>query len=474
MKCKFCGNEWEAEGVFCPKCGGNNAEETVEEEAVSEEAVTEEAVTEKAVTEEAVTEEAVAEQPAIEEAAAEQPKKKGWVLGVAIACCAVLLAVVAALAWYLVNDGWVPKENDIHYKESYTVTDEQALRASDKVVATFAGEKLTNGQLQIEYWMQFYNFLEYYGSYLGYYIDLDHTKPLDQQMFEGSETTWQQTFLTMALDAWQRNIAMAKLAQKEGYVLSEESRSMLEELEASISETATANGYADATALVQADFGGGCDFEDYYSYMEQQYYGMEWYSAWIEALDPSKEDVEAYYDANAADFEASGIYKDSKPVVDVRHILIQPEGDGTVGEDGYPVYTEAAWEAARQEAFDLYFQWRDGEMTEESFAALAQEKSDDGSASVGGLYEDVFEGDMVEAFDEWIMMRVRKPGDHGVVKTQYGYHIMYFVDSTELWYYYALDEYLYDQGNQVLEAEIAEHDMKVNYKKIALAEVDFG
>ena len=34
---------------------------------------------------------------------------------------------------------------------------------------------------------------------------------------------------------------------------------------------------------------------------------------------------------------------------------------------------------------------------------------------------------MVEAFNDWLFDPKRKPGDSGIVQTNYGFHIMYFV-----------------------------------------------
>ena len=34
---------------------------------------------------------------------------------------------------------------------------------------------------------------------------------------------------------------------------------------------------------------------------------------------------------------------------------------------------------------------------------------------------------MVPAFNDWMFDKNRKPGDSGIVKTDYGYHIMYYV-----------------------------------------------
>ena len=38
---------------------------------------------------------------------------------------------------------------------------------------------------------------------------------------------------------------------------------------------------------------------------------------------------------------------------------------------------------------------------------------------------------MVDTFNDWCFDESRKPGDHGIVETTYGYHIMYFVGHSE-------------------------------------------
>ena len=106
--------------------------------------------------------------------------------------------------------------------------------------------------------------------------------------------------------------------------------------------------------------------------------------------------------------------------IDIRHILITPEAaeDGTTGD--------AEWAAAEAKANDILEGYLAGEMTEEAFSVLAQEHSADGNASVGGIYENVYKGQMVEPFENWCFDETRQEGDTGIVKTQYGYHIMYF------------------------------------------------
>lgn len=114
-------------------------------------------------------------------------------------------------------------------------------------------------------------------------------------------------------------------------------------------------------------------------------------------------------------------------LVNVRHILVSFEGDAQ--EDG--TYSEEVKEAARASAEEILNEWKSGDATEDSFAALANEKSaDTGSNTNGGLYEDVYPGQMVTAFNDWCFDSARKSGDTGIVETTYGYHVMYYVGTT--------------------------------------------
>ncbi|MBQ3501894.1 MAG: peptidylprolyl isomerase [Oscillospiraceae bacterium] len=107
--------------------------------------------------------------------------------------------------------------------------------------------------------------------------------------------------------------------------------------------------------------------------------------------------------------------------IDVRHILITPEED----EEGN--VSDEAWTAAEEKANEIYEGFLAGEQTEEAFGELAKEHSADGNAAQGGIYEDVKKGQMVETFNNWCFDEARQPGDSGIVKTRFGYHIMYFV-----------------------------------------------
>lgn len=122
-------------------------------------------------------------------------------------------------------------------------------------------------------------------------------------------------------------------------------------------------------------------------------------------------------------------FRDEYDTVDVRHILIQPAtGELSSGDEGYEAEQEQLKADAKVEAEQILADWQSGDATEDSFAALAMEKSSDtGSKYNGGLYSQVYQGQMVTEFNDWCFDSSRKAGDTGVVETSYGSHVMYFV-----------------------------------------------
>ena len=123
-----------------------------------------------------------------------------------------------------------------------------------------------------------------------------------------------------------------------------------------------------------------------------------------------------------------------RPLANVRHLLVKFEG-GTQDEDGHTVYSDAEKATAKEAAEKFLKEWTDGEATEDSFIELVKEHSDDGSAAEGGLFEDIHkQSDYVPTFRSWAIDETRKAGDTGVIESEYGYHVMYYVGDGELTY----------------------------------------
>lgn len=140
---------------------------------------------------------------------------------------------------------------------------------------------------------------------------------------------------------------------------------------------------------------------------------------------------------------------------DVRHILASFTEDGSSTDDP----TDAQKTAAKNSAEEIYKQWKDGDKTEDSFAALAKEKSsDEGSATDGGLISGITSNSSyVESFLNWSIDTNRKVGDTDIIESEYGYHIMYFSGRDYAW-------------KSTIRAEKAEEDF--NNKLTALQDSD--
>ena len=121
-------------------------------------------------------------------------------------------------------------------------------------------------------------------------------------------------------------------------------------------------------------------------------------------------------------------------LVNVRHALAKFKGGKTDEKTGTVIYTDEEKATAKAEAQAILDAYLAGERTEEAFAALANEKSDDGDGTTGGLYEKVYPNQMVANFNSWIFDKVRTPGDVDLVETEYGWHVMYYVGQSDMTY----------------------------------------
>ena len=457
MNCKYCNAELDEDISVCPVCGKVQTEvENVASEMAEEAAVETDAVEVPAEEVEVPAEEVEAPVEVLEAEEEELKPGKSKSARVATSVVAIVLLLAILIGLFVGTMGGaknaqpsetmpaaetaepvqIPSDGDptsAMCKATYTVSDADAAAARETVVATMGDKVLTNGELQAYYWMEVSLFLQEYGSYANY-IGLDLYTPFDQQVTEMGEKamSWQQFFLDSAIYTWKTYQSMELESEAVGFEMPAERREELEALPEGLKNSAVEGGFASVDELVALNIGAGATLEDYVNYVQTYYQGMSYYYDLYEGLNPSDADVEAYFAENEAYYAEGNITKDAK-YVDVRHVLLQPEG-GEAGENGYPVFTDEAWEACRQKAEEIYNQWQTGDKSEESFAQLAKDNSVDGNAATGGLYENVYKGQMVKEFENWCFDDARQVGDHGLVKTSYGYHIMFFSGSRPVKY----------------------------------------
>lgn len=492
MECKKCGILLEEGQTICPDCG----------------------------------------EPVNEKKPRKPLSKKAIISIICVALVVVLLASIVATVLFTLE----PWKKDAYNKDNYVVSEFWSEQTAEWVVATMGDYELTNRRLQVFFWMQVYDLLEYYseqyGDYASYYLSLDPSKPLSEQVYN-KETgmTWEQFFLEEALFTWHRYQALTDEAKKAGYQMPEDYQKEFEGLYASMEESAKKNLFPTVDDMLRADLGKTVTFEDYRYYMELYYTANLYFTEVTSKLTFTDAELDAYFEENKEMLSQYGIAKNDdilvdyrkilvKPVtskdadgksviteqawadclakaqgildtwqsgektedsfgklakeqseetssapngglyryvarnelatVDVRHILLMPEG-GTKDDKGNTTYSDAEWETCRAAAQALLDQYLAGEKTAEAFGALANEHSDDNNGNVtnGGLYSNVYSGQMVQEFDQWIFDATRKTGDTGLVKTQYGYHVMYFVERKG-----PVDAWLFEDGRQTGDVSI--------------------
>lgn len=455
MRCKYCKNELKEGNLVCPFCGTVNKEKDL--------------------------------------------AKSLKTMQILVFCLSgVILAVVlAAFIYFGTTGSFLPGKNNTETTDptqatqaatepteprvppegSYSVTVEDLNTTAgnkafqenrDTVVATMGENTLTNRMLQIYYWDI---------AAGNSYADLDSTKPLDMQIQDANTgKTWQQFIVEEAIDTWQRDMLVLEMAKAAGFEMPEVYASQFETLEEDMTGTATSYNYSSLEALLESMLGSGTTFEAYYEYLWDYFLGSTYWQEYITTVEVDMEDIEAYYEENADSLILDSYFqvtKESGNLVDVRHILIKPKG-GTLSEDGTTTtYSEEEWNTCRDEAQAILDAWLAGDADEDSFAALATEKTEDtGSQSTGGLYESVWTGMMVEEFDDWCFDETRKTGDYGLVKSPYGYHVMYFVGAEEGWIRLCTEGAQSVKASEMLEKMVEESTVEIDEDKIVLADLE--
>lgn len=521
MYCPNCGQEMSDQDTICPACGqaipaapapeevpevpcreepsadqrpeaeleiesGPEPEAEAETDAAAEPEpdVAPEAETESEAETETETEPAeevsqAEESPAEQPESGDQPKKKkhATVAIVLSAVICLLLIIVVCLTITLTTlsktgsmPGFVTAISDFFHREHFD-SDAVAAQVQDQDGNTVT--ELTNGEMGYYYWGEYYYYVQTNG------FSFDSSLPLDEQSYS-DDMTWQDYFLQNACASIQQIEALKAAAQEAGFTLTEDYQTEYDNTIAAMGDYAVQAGFTDedgngdVLAYIQDSYGSAATEESFAQYLYDSYYVTAYSDELYNGLSFTDEEVEQYFDDNADMFSSYyGMEKTDQPDVNVRHILIEP-ADTDEEDSAESVSEEAAWDDAKAEAERILKEWEDGDATEESFADLANTYSTDtGSNANGGLYTDVYPGQMVSEFNDWCFDPARKPGDTGIVKTSYGYHIIYFVSETDSysWRSAAESELRYQTYNEELNTLVDRYSV-VTTEDLAVQEPD--
>lgn len=377
--------------------------------------------------------------------------------------------------------------------------------------------------------MMTYFFQSNYQSYYSYasYLGIDTSTSLKaQESSISSGSTWFDYFASITQSYVNELLALCEAAHANGVSLDADEIAEIDASIDSLTEMAESYGYTVKQYLITA-FGAGLNTKDVRHCLELTALASKYSTEYTASLTYSDERLEAYYEANSADFDGvdviaitipSSTYEetdeDGNPVGDataasttaeakaneiasatsedefnaaIRDYLLNDRGNaeeelddmvaqcysthvtssslsdaaewafgaavgetyvsGSTGASQYTVYYLAR-EAYRDDTpgrdirhilfsndtyeddtkvNEVYAEWEAAGFTEEKFLELNNLYNEDSSITNGGLYENVQEGQMVTEFNDWMFDDSRKAGDHAIVESDYGWHIMYYV-----------------------------------------------
>lgn len=403
---------------------------------------------------------------------------------------------------------------DVTCKGSYT-----AQLNGSGVAASIGQTQLTNSQLQAWYWAEVAQYRQ-----ASHETAPDFDRPLDTQTcpIDDSVASWQQYFLKRALNAWHSAQALVLQSQEEGLPIEEayqpnlknhaeyltgmpatkylyryeksfQPNSMhqtyLDGIPQLLETLAADKGYTGAADLAQK--AAGTSAEALKAYAELYNRGYMYFTSLGYYIETTPEEIEAYFAENEDAYRAEGITHGSGKYVDIRHILLVPQTPApeeaasgetvpaapvqavSVDENGVVSCSDADWEACRQRAEKLLSDWsaHTRTATEATFADMANKNSDDpGTAPNGGVYRKLRKGQLIAQLDSWCFDESRQPGDTTILRSDYGYHILYFSGSTDIWYAEAEEGLKARRQEELIAAAREKYPAEIHYSSITLTE----
>lgn len=397
--------------------------------------------------------------------------------------------------------------NDVTCLGTYYVSDEAISNAKNTVVAEIGDVKLTNSQLQMYYWLAVADYRQEDNA-----IEPDFSQSLDLQEcpLDTSVGSWQQYFLREALNTWHTRQALVLLGEQEGLPKEEEyqpdlekhqeymldkpaykyhqahydsfqpndlHQAYLDSIPEMLETLAADNGFTNNDAQVAAIAGAGAASSDLESFAHTSNLAYMYFTEMGYFFEPAAEEVEAYYQSHKSEIAANG-----EKNVDIRHILLIPQ-DAEIAPDGTVTATEEAWNVCLTQANALVDKWKDAvkktrfaqfviyDIAEARFSEFAKDHSaDEGSRANGGLYVDLSKGQLTDALDRWCFDEVRQHGDYEIIRSDFGYHIVFFSGSTEDWYAAAEAALILQMGQDLVEKAKTANPITIHYSEIKLGQ----
>lgn len=258
-------------------------------------------------------------------------------------------------------------------------------------------------------------------------LPFDLSRSLEKQ-YVNLETgySWADYFREQALSSVSLTESLVAQARQADFQPSGQRTDAFEASLSSLPQTAAAGGYVkkdgsgDVEAYLLARYGTAVSRETYEEYLRDTFLAQCYSDMLYQTVTYSDQELRDYYQENRQDYSDTPLSE--LPDVQVRHILLIPEEDSQAARQDTVEQAQAMAEALMEAGG-----------SEEGFALLARQYSGDtGSRDNGGLLEDVAPGQIGEEFSAWCFAAGgHSYGDMGVVCSDYGVHLLFFVGYTD-------------------------------------------
>lgn len=246
---------------------------------------------------------------------------------------------------------------------------------------------------------------EYTDQLVSWTLNLDTTKPIDEQTRDDG-STWADYFMDMALENAKSNHAIYELAKSEGYSLSEEDQAAIDESISYMEMYAQMYGFTKVDDYLEALYGNGATEKSYREYMTRGSIAQAYYDDHYDSLKYEDADIRAY---EADKFTNYSSYNFALYHIDYSSYL--PEGEKD--EEGNVTHTSEEIGAARDQAYadaETLAKATNLEELNAAIAALAINAEKE-TAPKATENENVLFSNLSETYSEWLSDSERKEND---------------------------------------------------------------
>ena len=267
------------------------------------------------------------------------------------------------------------------------------------------------------------SFQSAYGEMLQAQGRLQLGRSLDELEYS-EDYSWAQFFYDTAIQNAKRSVTVYLAAQAAGYELPESEVEDIDRQLDAIRENARANGFNTGEEFLRSHYGPGSSLKSYREYLILEAVANAFSGGYYSGETYTDAELDAWFAENYPDAGEEYDYS----TVNFRMIYLPFSGyefDADTGTAGYSEEARASTLSQLRYIATLYSQ---GDRTEESFAALAEEWSAYKPAE-GGLYENALKDDeSVEAqVRAWLFADGRTPGDTDTIEADSGDYMVYWV-----------------------------------------------